>query len=159
MPRPMTARSAGILLYRLIGGSLEVLLVHPGGPYWRRRDRGAWQIPKGDIVTGESTEAAALREAQEELGTALQGTLVPMGRLRQAGGKIVEGFALEQDLDTAAIVSNCFEIEWPPRSGRRQSFPEFEAAQWFTVAEAEAIMLPSQQPFLDRLADYLALRH
>lgn len=156
MPRPMTARSAGILLYRLMSGSLEVLLVHPGGPYWRRRDRGAWQIPKGEIVAGESAEATALREAQEELGTALQGTLVPLGPLRQAGGKIVEGFALEQNLDAAAIVSNCFELEWPPRSGRRLSFPEIDAAQWFTVAEAEAMMLPSQQPFLDRLADYLA---
>lgn len=100
-----------------------------------------------------------MREAQEELGTTLQGTLVPLGPFRQAGGKIVQGFALEQNLDTAAIVSNRFDIEWPRRSGRRQSFPEIDAAQWFTVAEAGAMMLPSQQPFLDRLAHYLALRH
>ena len=153
------ARSAGILLYRLKGGSAEVLLVHPGGPYWRGRDRAAWQIPKGEIAAGENAEAAALREAQEELGIPLQATLVPLGQLRQAGGKIVEGFALEQDLDAAAVVSNRFELEWPPRSGRRQSFPEIDAARWFSVAEAEAMMLPSQQPFLDRLADYLALRH
>lgn len=155
----MMARSAGILLYRLKGGSAEVLLVHPGGPYWRGRDRAAWQIPKGEIAAGENAEAAALREAQEELGIPLQATLVPLGQLRQAGGKIVEGFALEQDLDAAAVVSNRFELEWPPRSGRRQSFPEIDAARWFSVAEAEAMMLPSQQPFLDRLADYLALRH
>ena len=135
------------------------MLVHPGGPYWRGRDRGAWQIPKGEIAAGENAEAAALREAQEELGISLQGTLVPLGPLRQAGGKIVEGFALEQDLDATAVVSNRFEIEWPPRSGLYQSFPEIDAARWFSVAEAEAMMLPSQQPFLDRLADYLALRH
>ena len=155
----MTARSAGILLYRLMGGGMDVLLVHPGGPFWRRRDRGAWQIPKGEIAAGESAEEAALREVQEELGTAVQGTFVPLGTLRQAGGKIVEGFALEQDLDAAAIISNRFEIEWPPRSGRRQSFPEIDAARWFSISEAEAMMLPSQQPFVDRLADYLALRH
>lgn len=155
----MMARSVGILLYRLKGGSAEVLLVHPGGPYWRGRDRAAWQIPKGEIAAGENAEAAALREAQEELGIPLQATLVPLGQLRQAGGKIVEGFALEQDLDATAVVSNRFEIEWPPRSGLYQSFPEIDAARWFSVAEAEAMMLPSQQPFLDRLADYLALRH
>lgn len=136
-----------------------MLLVHPGGPYWRGRDCGAWQIPKGEIGAGESPEAAALREARKELGISLQGTLIPRGSLRQAGGKIVEGFALEQDLDAAAILSNRFEIEWPPRSGRRQSFPEIDAAQWFPVAEAEAMILPRQQPFLDRLTDYLTLRH
>lgn len=155
----MMVRSAGILLYRLKGGSAEVLLAHPGGPYWRGRDRGAWQIPKGEMAAGENAEAAALREAQEELGISLQGTLVPLGQLRQAGGKAVEGFALEQDLDAAAVVSNRFELEWPPRSGQRQSFPEIDTAQWFTIAEAEAMILPSQQPFLGRLTDYLALRH
>lgn len=107
---------------------------------------------------GESPEAAALREAQEELGISLQGTLVPLGQLRQAGGKVVEGFALEQDLDAAAVVSNRFELEWPPRSGRRQSFPQIDAAQWFPIAEAAIMMLASHQPFLDRLADRLALR-
>lgn len=135
------------------------MLVHPGGPYWRGRDRAAWQIPKGEIAAGENAEAAALREAQEELGIPLQATLVPLGQLRQAGGKIVEGFALEQDLDATAVVSNRFEIEWPPRSGLYQSFPEIDAARWFTAAEAAAMILPSQQPFVDRLADYLALRH
>lgn len=155
----MIARSAGILLYRLKGGSAEVLLVHPGGPYWRGRDRGAWQIPKGEIAAGENAEAAAVREAQEELGIPLQGTLVPLGQLRQAGGKIVEGFALEQDLDATAVVSNRFEIEWPPRSGRRQSFPEIDAARWFSVAEAETMTLPSQQPFLDRLTAHLTFRN
>lgn len=137
---------------------MDVLLVHPGGPYWRLRDRGAWQIPKGEIGAGESAEAAALREAQEELGMALHGELVPLGQLRQAGGKIVEGFALEQDLDAAATGSNHFELEWPPRSGRRQSFPEIDAARWFGVLEAREMILPSQQPLLERLAAYLALQ-
>lgn len=154
----MMGQSAGILLYRLKGGSAEVLLVHPGAPYWRGRDRGAWQIPKGEIAVGESAEAAALREAQEELGIPLQGMLVPLGTVRQAGGKIVEGFALEQDLDAAAVVSNRFELEWPPRSGRYQLFPEINAAQWFKLAEAEVMILPSQQPFLDRLAAHLTFR-
>lgn len=152
----MTAHSAGMLLYRRKGATLEVLLVHPGGPYWRRRDRGSWQIPKGEIASSEGPEAAARRETQEELGVELQGALVSLGSLRQSGGKIVEAFALEQDVEASAIVSDRFELEWPPRSGRRQSFPEIEAARWFTIAEAETMMLPSQQPLLDRLGAYLA---
>ncbi|WP_447761392.1 NUDIX domain-containing protein [Sphingopyxis panaciterrae] len=154
----MTGQSAGILLYRQSGGALQVLLVHPGGPFWRRRDRGAWQVPKGLIAPGESPEDAARREAQEELGVALEGPLAALGQLRQAGGKMVEAFALEQDIEAAAIVSNCFELEWPPKSGRRQSFPEVDAARWFTMAEADTMMLPSQRPFLGRLSELLARR-
>lgn len=152
----MTARSAGLLIYRRKAATLEILLVHPGGPYWSRRDRGAWQIPKGEIEWAEQPEVTARREAEEELGVKLEGALVPLGSLRQGGGKIVEAFALEQDFDTSAIVSNRFELEWPPRSGRRLSFPEIDAARWFTAPEARAMMLPSQLPFLDRLGDYLS---
>lgn len=142
--------SAGVLLHRRTP-ALEVLLVHPGGPYWQRKDRGAWQIPKGEIEPGEDPETAARRETEEELGVALAGALRPLGDVRQAGGKWVTAFTLEQDLDPAAIRSNIFEIEWPPRSGTLQSFPEVSAARWLAVEEARRIMLPSQCPFLDRL--------
>ena len=142
--------SAGVLLHRRTP-ALEVLLVHPGGPYWQRKDRGAWQIPKGEIEPGEDPETAARRETEEELGVALAGALRPLGDVRQAGGKWVTAFTLEQDLDPAAIRSNMFAIEWPPRSGTLQSFPEVSAARWLAVEEARRIMLPSQCPFLDRL--------
>ncbi len=130
--------------------------MHPGGPFWRRRDRGAWQIPKGQIAPGESAEAAARREAEEELGVTLRGAVVPLGVLRQAGGKIVECFALEQDIDPSAITSNRFELEWPPKSGRLRSFPEVDAGRWFEIAEAQEMMLPSQRSFLGRLGAHLA---
>lgn len=148
----MPARSAGVLLYRLTP-ELEVLLVHPGGPYWRRRDRGAWQIPKGLIGVGEAPEAAARREVQEEIGLTLAGALLPLGEIRQAGGKVVTAFAAEQDFDPAGIVSNTFELEWPPRSGKRAAFPEIDAARWVSLAEARDEMLASQQPLLDRLLE------
>jgi predicted NUDIX family NTP pyrophosphohydrolase len=147
----MVQRSAGLLLYRVDDDGLAVLLVHPGGPFWRNRDAGAWQIPKGAIEPGETPLAAALRETAEELGRAFAGDAMSLGEIRQAGGKNVEAFALAADFDPEALVSNSFEIEWPPRSGRRQSFPEVDAARWFAIAEARAMMLPSQLPFLDRL--------
>lgn len=150
----MAAHSAGVLLYRLTPG-IEVLLVHPGGPYWRRRDRGAWQIPKGKIDPGEAPEAAARREAQEEIGLVLDGELRPIGDIRQSGGKLVTAFAAERDFDPAALVSNTFEHEWPPKSGRRIAFPEVDAARWMTLPEARTMMLPSQRPLLDRLLDML----
>jgi predicted NUDIX family NTP pyrophosphohydrolase len=143
-------RSAGVLLHRR-KPALEVLLVHPGGPYWQRKDRGAWQIPKGEIEPGEDPEAAARRETEEELGIVLTGELHPLGELRQAGGKWVTAFTTEQDLDPATIRSNAFEIEWPPRSGTLRSFPEVSAARWLEVEEARQIMLASQRPLLDRL--------
>jgi predicted NUDIX family NTP pyrophosphohydrolase len=143
-------RSAGVLLHRLTP-ALEVLLVHPGGPYWQRKDHGAWQIPKGEIEPGEDPEAAARRETEEELGIVLTGRLRSLGEVRQAGGKWVTAFTAEQDLDPASIRSNRFEIEWPPRSGTLQSFPEVSAARWLAVAEARRIMLASQRPLLDRL--------
>ena len=132
---------------------MEILLVHPGGPLWRNKDAGAWQLPKGVIDPDEEPAAAARREAHEELGVMLEGELMPLGEIRQAGGKYVEAFALEHDLDAEAIESNMFEMEWPPRSGHVQSFPEVDAARWFALAEARAMMLESQKPLLDRLAE------
>lgn len=148
-------RSAGVLLYRR-GPALEVLLVHPGGPYWAKRDVGAWQIPKGGIGAGEEPAAAAKREVEEELGLRLQGELAPLGDIRQTGGKWVDAFALEHDFDSALIRSNTFELEWPPKSGHRQSFPEVDAARWMDLNEAHEFMLPSQRPLLDRLEAWLA---
>jgi predicted NUDIX family NTP pyrophosphohydrolase len=147
----MVQRSAGILLYRHDPDGVAVLLVHPGGPYWQNKDVGAWQIPKGLIERGEDARAAALREVEEELGVKLPGHLEPLGEVRQAGGKWVEAFALEQNLDPATIVSNMFEMEWPPRSGSMRQFPEIDRARWFTLLDARETMLTGQLPFLDRL--------
>lgn len=132
-----------------------MLLVHPGGPYWMRKDAGAWQIPKGVPEPGEEPEATAQREAEEELGVRLEGPMVPLGEIRQAGGKLVTAFAVEQDLDPDAIHSNEFEAEWPPGSGKRRKFPEISAAKWLTLEQARTVMLPSQLPLLDRLEELL----
>ncbi|HEY6894998.1 MAG TPA: NUDIX domain-containing protein, partial [Rhodanobacteraceae bacterium] len=144
-------KSAGILLHRRRNGALEVLLAHPGGPFWARRDDGAWTVPKGLIEDGETAEAAARREFLEELGTEAVGTLVPLGSIRQRGGKEVEAFALEGDFDIATLRSNPFEIEWPPRSGRRQAFPEVDRVAWFDLATARIKILEAQRALLDRL--------
>jgi predicted NUDIX family NTP pyrophosphohydrolase len=154
--RQKTPSSAGILLFRRQTGRLEVLLAHPGGPLWRRRDLGAWTIPKGERLPGEDAEVAARREFFEEIGAAAQGALLPLGEIRQAGGKRVEAFALEGDLDADAIRSNTFEMEWPPRSGRRAAFPEIDRAAWFALPQARAKILASQAPLLDRLAQSCA---
>ena len=153
MARPPSQHSAGVLLYRRTGSALEVLLVHPGGPFWRNKNAGAWQLPKGGIEPGESAAEAARREAEEELGIALTGEPQPLCSLRQAGGKLVEVFALEQDLDPAAIAGNEFEIEWPPRSGRTRRFPEVDQARWFALAAARRMVLQSQTPMLDAIAE------
>lgn len=149
----MAETSAGILLHRLRDGRVEILLIHPGGPYWERRDEGAWMIPKGGVEEGEDLAVCALREFEEELGSRPQGTPVPLCRIRQKGGKWVEVFLLEGDLDAERIVSNHFEMEWPPKSGRLQSFPEADRASWFTLEEARSRMLPSQLPILERLEE------
>jgi len=128
-----------------------VLLAHFGGPYWARKDQGAWSIPKGLIEPGQSAEQAARREYAEELGAAPAGTLVPLPPLRQRGGKWVEAFALEGHFDPQALASNDFTLEWPPRSGQVRSFPEVDRVRWFTLAEAERMILPSQRPLLDAL--------
>jgi predicted NUDIX family NTP pyrophosphohydrolase len=148
----MPPLSAGVLLYRRAAGGVEVLLVHPGGPFWRNKDRGWWQIPKGLIEAGEAPIVAARREAEEELGVRLEGTPEPLGRIKQAGGKLVDAFALEQDIDPAAIVSNLFEVEWPPRSGTMRMFPEVDRAAWYSLADAAGAILASQRPLLERLA-------
>jgi predicted NUDIX family NTP pyrophosphohydrolase len=131
---------------------LRVLLVHPGGPFWAKKDAGAWSIPKGEYGSGEEALTVARREFEEELGAVPQGEVTSLGEVRQKGGKIVTCFAVEGDFDVATLRSNMFEIEWPPRSGRRHSFPEVDRAQWFTVEEARAKMNPAQAAFLDRLA-------
>jgi len=141
--------SAGILLHRRRAGLREVLLIHPGGPFWANKD--VWMLPKGRVETGESLEQAARREFEEELGSPAAGPLRPLGRVRQAGGKWVEAFALEGDLDADAITSNLTRMEWPYRSGRFHEFPEVDRAAWFTLAAARERMLESQQPFLERL--------
>ena len=148
MPQP---RSAGILLYRESNGATEVLLIRPGGPYWKNRDTGAWMIPKGGVEAGETAAEAAIREFEEETGMRLTVTPVPLARVRQAGGKSVEAFAAEGDFDCAKLQSNEFEAEWPPRSGRLRSFPEVAEARWMTIDEARAMMLPSQLPLIDAL--------
>jgi predicted NUDIX family NTP pyrophosphohydrolase len=152
----MAKRSAGLLLYRRGDRGLEVLLVHPGGPFWRAKDLGAWSLAKGEIDPGEEPAACALREFEEETGTRLEGVPVPLGEVRQAGGKTVVGFALEGDLDADAIRSITFELEWPPRSGRRQSYPEVDRAAWFTLEEAREKLNAAQAAFLDRLVALLA---
>src|SRR3954467_2530810 len=146
----MAQLSAGILMWRRgAAGAAEVLLGHFGGPIWAKRDAGAWAIPKGLVEPGEALEACARREFEEELGARPEGPLVPLGRIRQKGGKEVEAFALEGELDPAEIASNHFTLEWPPKSGRFQSFPEIDRAAWFTLPEARASILPSQRAILD----------
>ena len=142
-------------MYRRVGSKLEVLLVHPGGPYWRRKDEGSWSIPKGEINAGEDPGIAAVREFTEETGMALTTALEPLGEIRQRAGKRVLGFAVESDLDVQTIKSNTFEIEWPPRSGKMQAFPEIDRAEWFDLPVAHDKMLEGQRPFLDRLAERL----
>jgi predicted NUDIX family NTP pyrophosphohydrolase len=154
-------RSAGILLYRTGGGEPEVLLVHPGGPFWAKKDEGAWSVPKGEYGDAEEPLACALRELEEELGTmpALDPeALVDLGEIEQKGGKVVRAWAGEAEFDPATLRSNSFEMEWPPRSGRRQEFPEVDRAEWFSLAEARRRVLAAQAPFLDRLQRLLAER-
>ena len=143
--------SAGVLLFRERDGATEVLLIKPGGPFWRNKDAGAWMIPKGAVEPGEKPAEAALREFEEETGTKLTSVPFPLKRIRQSGGKQVEAFALEGDLDPAAVTSNDFELEWPPRSGQLERFPEVVEARWMSIDEARAMMLPSQLPLLDAL--------
>ncbi len=148
---PVAKRSAGILLYRRTS-ELEVLLVHPGGPFWAKKDAGAWSIPKGEHDEDEDPQACALREFEEETGTRPdEGELADLGSVRQKSGKVVQAWALEGDLDATAIRSNTFELEWPPRSGRTQAFPEVDRAEWFGVTEACERINPAQAAFVERL--------
>lgn len=150
-------RSAGILLHRRRAGMLEVLLAHPGGPWWRNRDEGAWGIPKGLIDDGEEPLAAARREFEEETGQpAPAGEALALTPLRQASGKLVLAWALEGECDAARIRSNTFPLEWPPRSGRVAQFPEIDRAAWFAMPEARLRIIAGQRPFLDELERRLA---
>jgi predicted NUDIX family NTP pyrophosphohydrolase len=154
----MAAQSVGILMYKRVDDGVRVLLVHPGGPFWRHKDLAAWSIPKGERVAGEAPETTARREFAEELGRVPDGPLTRLGTIRQSGGKQVEAFILEGDFDVAALSSNSFEMEWPPRSGRRQAFPEVDRAEWFPLAVAREKILRGQQPLLDRLEALLSPR-
>jgi predicted NUDIX family NTP pyrophosphohydrolase len=145
-------RSAGIVLYRAGDGGVEVLLVHPGGPFWAKKDLGAWSIPKGEYEPGEDPQACALREFEEETGTALEAqALVELGAVVQKAGKEVTAWAARGDLDPAGVRSNSFTMEWPPRSGRQQEFPEIDRAEWFALDEARAKLVAAQAELLDRL--------
>jgi predicted NUDIX family NTP pyrophosphohydrolase len=149
-------RSAGILLYRLRDGAPEVLLVHPGGPFWARKDERAWSIPKGEYDDGEDPRACALREFEEETGTALPpGELVELGSVKQKGGKVVTAWGAEGDLDADAVRSNRFTIEWPPRSGRTAEFPEIDRASWFGAEVAREKLVAAQVGLLERLLEWL----
>ena len=152
----MPKRSAGLLLYRRSAAGLAVLLVHPGGPFWAKKDLGAWSIPKGEYAAGEEPLAAAQREFFEETGARPHGAFAPLGEIRQPGGKHVTAWAVEGDFDPATLVSNTFELEWPPRSGRKRAFPEVDRADWFSPDDARKKILAGQRPFIDRLELMLA---
>jgi predicted NUDIX family NTP pyrophosphohydrolase len=154
------AESAGILLYRVGEAGPEVLLAHPGGPFWARKDAGAWTIPKGGFEEGEEPRDAALRELAEELGGATPRiapqALIELGSIRQRGGKVVHAWAAEADFDPAALDSNAFAMEWPPRSGAEREFPEVDRIEWFEPAEARRRILPAQAELIDRLLALLS---
>ena len=154
-----TKRSAGILLYRLAAAEPELLLVHPGGPFWAKRDHGAWSIPKGELGVGEEPRDCALRELGEELGEAAPAiepdSLVELGEVRQKGGKVVRAWAAEADFDPAALRSDTFTMEWPSRSGAEREFPEVDRAEWFGPAAARQRILAGQAAFVDRLLERL----
>ena len=156
----MTRRSAGVLLWKRDHDGVRVLLVHPGGPFWAKKDNGAWSIPKGEYEEGEQALAVAKRELLEELGAAArplsmasEKAFVPLGEVKQKGGKLVTAFALEADFDVTRLASNSFELEWPPRSGRKRAFPEVDRAGWFDLNEARVKILVSQQGFVTRIAE------
>ena len=147
--------TAGLLLYRR-RGELEVFLVHPGGPFWAKKDEGAWSVPKGEIDEGEDSLAAAKREFAEETGFAVDGQFRPLDPIKQAGGKHVHVWAIESDCDPAKLQSNLFSMEWPPKSGKQQSFPEVDRGAWFTLAEAKNRILKSQASLIDQLVALLS---
>jgi predicted NUDIX family NTP pyrophosphohydrolase len=154
----MAKLSAGILMYRRSSRGIELLLAHPGGPFWASKDQGAWSMPKGEYDDSEDALIAAKREFAEELGSPLPARpFLDLGAIKQPSRKVISAFAVEGDFDPAALVSNHFELEWPPKSGRKESFAEIDAAQWFTPEEAREKILPGQAEFIDRLLEYLGL--
>ena len=152
----MPKRSAGLLMYRRRSGAVQVFLVHPGGPFWARKDYGSWSIPKGEYSPDENPLEAAKREFEEETGFTAQGNFKELAEIRQKGGKYVKAWALEGDCDPTAIKSNIFTMEWPPRSGKEQEFPEIDRAGWFMLREAREKMLESQIPLLKQLEEMLS---
>lgn len=151
----MAKQSAGLLLYRRRDGEIEVFLVHPGGPFWAKKDLGAWSIPKGEYAEGESPREAARREFREETGFEVEGELTELGTGKQAGGKVVSAWAAEGDCDPEKLRSNTCMIEWPPRSGRQMEIPEVDRGVWFGIAEARERILKSQAPVLELLIAHL----
>jgi predicted NUDIX family NTP pyrophosphohydrolase len=147
----MPNASAGVLLFRRKSHGLEVLLVHPGGPLWAKKDEGAWSIPKGEIDAGEDPLAAARREFEEELGSPVSGDFITLTPVRQASGKVVHAWAVEGDFDPATLTGGLFTMEWPPRTGRQQQFPEVDRAEWFTLEQARRKINKGQIPLLDQL--------
>jgi predicted NUDIX family NTP pyrophosphohydrolase len=145
--------SAGLLMFRRTESGTQVLLVHPGGPFWKNKDDGAWSIPKGEAAEAEDLLAAAKREFEEELGFAPRGTFLPLPAIKQKGGKVVHAWRVEGDCDPSQLRSNTFEMEWPPKSGKRVSFPEVDRAAWFDLNDARRKILASQLPFLDQLEE------
>jgi predicted NUDIX family NTP pyrophosphohydrolase len=162
MGKASSKQSAGILLYRLAGAAPEVLLVHPGGPFWAKKDLGVWSIPKGEYGEGEEPQACALRELGEELGPAVPSleaeALIELGTVKQKGGKVVTAWAAEAEFDPAELRSNTFSMEWPPRSGRQREVPEVDRAEWFDPTEARRRINPAQAVFVDRLLVHLGER-
>ncbi|HEX4602092.1 MAG TPA: NUDIX domain-containing protein [Gemmatimonadales bacterium] len=148
----MAKRSAGLVLYRRGDGGLEVLLVHPGGPFWAKKDLGAWSIPKGEIADGEDPLEAAQREFREETGCVARGDYVPLAPVRLSSGKIIHAWAVAGDCDPSRVPSNTFAMEWPPRSGRMRDFPEVDRAAWFPLSEARRRITPGQARLMDQLA-------
>jgi predicted NUDIX family NTP pyrophosphohydrolase len=147
----MAKKSAGLLMYRIRDGALEVLLVHPGGPFWTRKDAGAWFIPKGEVAPGEDDAAAAIREFAEETGLKPHGPYLTLGAVRHKSGKVVTAWAFEGDCDPSALTSNSFSMEWPPRSGKQREFPEIDRGAFFTIKTAKQKMHPAEFEFISRL--------
>jgi predicted NUDIX family NTP pyrophosphohydrolase len=152
----MAKKSAGILVYRIVQSGLQLLLVHPGGPFWARKDAGAWSIPKGEFGDDEEPLLAAQREVQEELGVLPEGQYIELSPIKQKSGKQVYAWAVEADIDTTHIVSNTFSIEWPPGSGNTKEFPEIDKAEWFTLSEAAEKINPAQYTFIAELQRLIA---
>ena len=151
----MPKTSAGLLLYRMQEGAPEVLLVHPGGPFWAKKDEGAWSIPKGQVAPGEPPLAAAQREFREETGCGAQGEFLTLTALRQPSGKMIHAWAVQGDCDPTQLHSNAFMLEWPPRSGKQEQFPEIDRAAWFSVPVALHKILPGQRGFVTELVRLL----
>jgi predicted NUDIX family NTP pyrophosphohydrolase len=151
----MSKTSAGVLLYRKSGGKLEIFLVHPGGPFWRNKDNGAWSVPKGEIGPDEDALAAAKREFEEETGFTLDGDFVQLQAVKQSSGKAVYAWAVEGDCDALQLTSNTFEMKWPPKSGRVQTFPEIDKSEWFSISVAREKIIKGQLPLLDELEQRL----